>query len=639
MSDSNGFIDLRIGQGAQGMGDDSVWPSFTDVMTVIVMIFLMALVVIMLRNFELDHELDVSKTEQAAVSNRNEVLIQQLSSLQQKLLSIEQSLGQSEEQNRSLQLNLDQEQRRYQALSVKQNSAEQQLADLLREWKELTELKESLLEQTEEIRNRFADENQGPLTINQAIALLVGNNDRLEKEKQALLQELQAVSRDNTELNDQLEVANQTATELSDRKAVLAREVQIAMLEIVDLQEREKTLVDKISALDRDLAERLKQSAAQVAQLNSQNQVLRDQNLELNDQNTELNTKNMELNVENTELNTKNTELNVENTELNTKNTELNTKNAELNAENTELNTKNAELNAENTELNTRNTELNAENTELSDLYSQLNTQNLTLSNRNVELNNLNSELNIQNLELDSRNTELLNRNSELGNKNASLNTENSSLSSENLTLSDKNTELQKLIEAFTAQVESTEAMLARVEAEKRELNEKLAGLNDQLARVDELRAKNKAQFDEANQQVLTLSEQLESEEKERLSLIELSGLSEARLEALQEEYRLLEEKYTNLVRPARSKLGKYVVEVVLRKTNDVESFQYRLPQGELVTFDRQEDLLAVLDGLKEEYGDQLYTQVIIPDSSDVSHAQAWRFTQMILNNYDYYSQ
>ena len=625
MSDSNGFIDLRIGQGAQGMGDDSVWPSFTDVMTVIVMIFLMALVVIMLRNFELDHELDVSKTEQAAVSNRNEVLIQQLSSLQQKLLSIEQSLGQSEEQNRSLQLNLDQEQRRYQALSVKQNSAEQQLADLLREWKELTELKESLLEQTEEIRNRFADENQGPLTINQAIALLVGNNDRLEKEKQALLQELQAVSRDNTELNDQLEVANQTATELSDRKAVLAREVQIAMLEIVDLQEREKTLVDKISALDRDLAERLKQSAAQVAQLNSQNQVLRDQNLELNDQNTELNTKNMELNVENTELNAENTE--------------LNTKNAELNAENTELNTKNAELNAENTELNTRNTELNAENTELSDLYSQLNTQNLTLSNRNVELNNLNSELNIQNLELDSRNTELLNRNSELGNKNASLNTENSSLSSENLTLSDKNTELQKLIEAFTAQVESTEAMLARVEAEKRELNEKLAGLNDQLARVDELRAKNKAQFDEANQQVLTLSEQLESEEKERLSLIELSGLSEARLEALQEEYRLLEEKYTNLVRPARSKLGKYVVEVVLRKTNDVESFQYRLPQGELVTFDRQEDLLAVLDGLKEEYGDQLYTQVIIPDSSDVSHAQAWRFTQMILNNYDYYSQ
>ncbi len=56
MSDSTGFIDLRVGHGAQGVGDDSVWPSFTDIMTVIVMIFLMALVVIMVRNFELDRQ-------------------------------------------------------------------------------------------------------------------------------------------------------------------------------------------------------------------------------------------------------------------------------------------------------------------------------------------------------------------------------------------------------------------------------------------------------------------------------------------------------------------------------------------------------------------------------------------------------
>ena len=35
MPDKLGFVDLRIGHGAQGIGDDSVWPSFTDIMTVI----------------------------------------------------------------------------------------------------------------------------------------------------------------------------------------------------------------------------------------------------------------------------------------------------------------------------------------------------------------------------------------------------------------------------------------------------------------------------------------------------------------------------------------------------------------------------------------------------------------------------
>ena len=57
MPDKLGFVDLRIGHGAQGIGDDSVWPSFTDIMTVIVMIFLMALVVLMVRNLELDRQL------------------------------------------------------------------------------------------------------------------------------------------------------------------------------------------------------------------------------------------------------------------------------------------------------------------------------------------------------------------------------------------------------------------------------------------------------------------------------------------------------------------------------------------------------------------------------------------------------
>ena len=48
-----GFVDLRVSPSGQtNVNEDSVWPSFTDVMTVIVMIFLLALVIILIRNME-----------------------------------------------------------------------------------------------------------------------------------------------------------------------------------------------------------------------------------------------------------------------------------------------------------------------------------------------------------------------------------------------------------------------------------------------------------------------------------------------------------------------------------------------------------------------------------------------------------
>ena len=58
MYSSQGFVDLRVVPHGQGShSDDSVWPSFTDIMTVVVMIFLMSLVVILIRNVELFDQL------------------------------------------------------------------------------------------------------------------------------------------------------------------------------------------------------------------------------------------------------------------------------------------------------------------------------------------------------------------------------------------------------------------------------------------------------------------------------------------------------------------------------------------------------------------------------------------------------
>ncbi len=56
MKEGGSFIDLRLNRG-DSQGNESFWPSFTDVMTVIMMIFLISMVVVLLRNMELVKEI------------------------------------------------------------------------------------------------------------------------------------------------------------------------------------------------------------------------------------------------------------------------------------------------------------------------------------------------------------------------------------------------------------------------------------------------------------------------------------------------------------------------------------------------------------------------------------------------------
>ena len=51
-----GFTDLRL-NGTSNEAQEGFWPSFTDIMTVVVMIFLISMVVLLLRNMELVNQL------------------------------------------------------------------------------------------------------------------------------------------------------------------------------------------------------------------------------------------------------------------------------------------------------------------------------------------------------------------------------------------------------------------------------------------------------------------------------------------------------------------------------------------------------------------------------------------------------
>jgi len=61
-----GFVDLRLNQGEGA--EEGFWPSFTDIMTVIVMIFLLAMLTLLLKNMDLVHQLRASLDAERAAT-------------------------------------------------------------------------------------------------------------------------------------------------------------------------------------------------------------------------------------------------------------------------------------------------------------------------------------------------------------------------------------------------------------------------------------------------------------------------------------------------------------------------------------------------------------------------------------------
>jgi hypothetical protein len=131
----SGFVDLRVNRQA-GQVNESFWPSFTDIMTVVMMIFLIAMVVLLMRNMELVAELrntmeaERLAAEQAAMTGAaNQSLSMQLSEAQARIMQLQHEL---DDARSTAQL----QQQRDQAVIAEQRS---EIATLLTERADLAE--------------------------------------------------------------------------------------------------------------------------------------------------------------------------------------------------------------------------------------------------------------------------------------------------------------------------------------------------------------------------------------------------------------------------------------------------------------------------------------------------------------------
>jgi len=103
--------------------------------------------------------------------------------------------------------------------------------------------------------------------------------------------------------------------------------------------------------------------------------------------------------------------------------------------------------------------------------------------------------------------------------------------------------------------------------------------------------------------------------------------------------YTALEEKYNQLIGPARSALDKEVVSVRFSREGGEYIYLFKDAGSDKYESISEKELHRRLERLKQRLGKSLYVKIIIPEGSNLSYNEAWTFTNTILTRYDYYYQ
>jgi chromosome segregation ATPase len=162
----NGFVDLRLNV-HDGQNEESFWPSFTDIMTVIVMIFLLAMVILLLRNMELLSQLraTIQAEQQAlelvrATDQENETLEERLIAREHELTMLRMQLMQAKEQSKKQDETLAARRLRIQRLDRERNVLNNRVTRLDQERTLLNTQVTQLTEENTRLQNQVSEANQ-----------------------------------------------------------------------------------------------------------------------------------------------------------------------------------------------------------------------------------------------------------------------------------------------------------------------------------------------------------------------------------------------------------------------------------------------------------------------------------------------
>lgn len=197
--DSSSFIDLRLSTQA-GPGEDSFWPSFTDIMTTVVIIFVMVMVVLVIRNTILMNQLRATLEAERSAQELARVTGEEKESLALQLLGTENEVSKLR-----AQLLRAEQQRQQQELNL--SSQARQLASAIGERDQLIERSNRLTDQVRQLEDMLAGNQHSLEGLRQEVSRAQGRyesvNQELESlrrsssERERLLAEAQARVRDS----------------------------------------------------------------------------------------------------------------------------------------------------------------------------------------------------------------------------------------------------------------------------------------------------------------------------------------------------------------------------------------------------------------------------------------------------------
>ena len=276
-----------------GVSEESFWPSFTDIMMVIVMVFLLVTVAVILNNWSLIGDLKNSIQAQQIASNLAENTQQENDSLGSKLSSLEKQIialnEKYEQEKASLATSREALESNQQALSKSQQALsenQQQLADKADSLSALEEklvtLDESLTAEKAshtEAQNKLKESEQKLAKQENALTTLQTNFDTAfeQKNKLALLNKAQNSTiaeneKEQQALQQALNSSKSTIESLEKKQATNEKEVlklteadALKAKVLASLQTDRSDLEKKVSLLQTDYSKAQKAAAAEIA--------------------------------------------------------------------------------------------------------------------------------------------------------------------------------------------------------------------------------------------------------------------------------------------------------------------------------------------------------------------------------------
>ncbi len=233
-----GFVDLRVND--EGSEGESFWPAFTDIMTVIVIIFLLVMMSLLVKNMDLVNQLRASLDSERAAAAQAQVTSETNSELNLRLRQLEKEssmlhmrlMDLGEEHNRTL---------------TQLENSEETRQQLKQEVSAIRETQESTLAEKQALQQINAKLDKNRLILEGSILALEGRTFQLNANRLALEKKQSELEKRQANLTSQLE---QRLQELLEQKKL----TQLSVAEMDTLKVNRALELERLKKLEKEYA-------------------------------------------------------------------------------------------------------------------------------------------------------------------------------------------------------------------------------------------------------------------------------------------------------------------------------------------------------------------------------------------------